>query len=495
MQEGIVAQAGKVPLKYKILMLIAIPVISMAMHFVHFDKDLVSIHVWRQTYTQNTINNFYTEDFNILNPRINERGDGDGIYRLEFPLMQWLTAAIYKIFGPRLIFTRIFMFVIGLFAIWGMYKMLRFLSGNEMLALFGAWAFTFSPTFYYYIINPLPDLLALCLTIWGAAMFFKFVRGSSTVSALLCGILLALGALCKLPFILFFILPGIQFLKIIFSKPFDRKALLQMGVCLAFAILPMIWYAMVIPTWTSNSLSTGFLDKQVALSVYFTYMMQNLVSTLPESLLNYGSLLFFLCGLIIIFVKKLYKHKLFLHLAIAGLLVLAYFFYELNLIGNIHDYYLFPFYPLLFILVAYGAWQLYSLKSRVWKILIVLVLLILPLTAWLRMKDRWDMGSPGFNKDLLTYKEELRNAVPDDALCIAGNDESTCIFFYYINKKGWAFSSDKLRGMNMQQMIDKGASYLYSDSRTFEADTSVAPNLGDLVTEKGSLRVYALKKK
>jgi hypothetical protein len=53
------------------------------------------------------------------------------------------------------------------------------------------------------------------------------------------------------------------------------------------------------------------------------------------------------------------------------------------------------------------------------------------------MQVGWDKDSPGFNKDLLTYWDELREAVPKNTLCVAGNDISSFIFFYYIDKKGW----------------------------------------------------------
>ena len=135
--------------------LLSIAIISLLMHFNNFNKELMSVHVWRQTQTQSNINNFYEEDMNILNPRRNHRGDSDGIYRMEFPLMQWLTALLYKVFGNHIMITRVFMFIVGLFSILGIYILLFALFKNKLLALFGAWAFNFSPCFYYYTINQL----------------------------------------------------------------------------------------------------------------------------------------------------------------------------------------------------------------------------------------------------------------------------------------------------------------------------------------------------
>ena len=109
------------------------------------------------------------------------------------------------------------------------------------------------------------------------------------------------------------------------------------------------------------------------------------------------------------------------------------------------------------------------------------------------MKVRWDPDSPGFNKDLLVYKTELRSAISNDALVIAGNDDSNYIFLYYIDKKGWGFKKDNLTPQKITSMIDKGAKFLYSDSRTIENDPHIANHFDKLILEKGTIRVYRLK--
>jgi hypothetical protein len=117
----------------------------------------------------------------------------------------------------------------------------------------------------------------------------------------------------------------------------------------------------------------------------------------------------------------------------------------------------------------------------------------LPLTAFLRIDSRWNPEKPGFNKDLLIYREELRKAVPEDVLCIAGNDLSGFIFFYYIDKKGWGFYYDELDAQQLSRMIEEGAGYLYSDSRKVEAKPGISPLLDDLIIERGSIKIFKLK--
>lgn len=479
---------------YRIIIFLSIILISVSMHYKHFSKELMGIHVWRQTETQTTINNFYEEDMNILNPRQNDRGNGDGIFRMEFPLMQWLVAGSYKILGNHLIISRIFMFIIGIFSVLGMYKLLGALFQNSTIALIGAWAFNFSPSFYYFTINPLPDNFALCCSIWGIAFFMSWVRKDKFYLLILSGLFLGIGALCKLPFILYFIVPGMYFLIEIRKNKLNKSLLIKLISVSVFILLPLTWYISVIQGWHGNGVVSGMINNQVSFMVILDYLQHNLISTLPELLLNYGSLLFFVSGFYFLFQNNSFKNPMFPVLVTWSLGILLYFFFEINMIAKVHDYYLFPFYPILFILVSYGAYNMLMYENKFLKYFSILLLLILPVTAYLRMHNRWNPNSPGFNKDLLTYKNELRKAAPKDALCIALNDESHFIFFYYIDKKGWGIDGDNLNTKNLEKMIKEGASYLYSDSRTIDNNIEITKLLDKLVLEKGSIRVYSLMK-
>jgi len=476
------------------IILVSIVVISSLMHLKHFSKDLMSIHVWRQTQTQSTINNFYEEDMNIFNPRRNDRGDSDGIFRMEFPLMQWLVACQYKIFGYHLIITRIFMFLIGLLSILGIYKLLDSLFHKTILSVIGAWAFNFSPSFYYHTINPLPDNFALCCSIWGLTLFFIWYNNKKTKYLIFSALLLSIGALCKLPFIIYYIVPLIYFVTLVIKIGFNKKVFFQSLGAFSFSVLPITWYLFVIPKWHGNVIVKGMLNNNDSVIKLLDYFQHNLISTLPELLINYGSLIFFLAGFYFLFKKKSFRNPKFILLVSLSILTLMYYLFEANAIAKIHDYYLFPFYPLLFILVAYGAYNLYTSKIKFYRYLTVFLFLLLPITCYLRMQGRWNTDSPGFNKDLLLFKTELQDAIPKDALVVAGNDESHFIFFYYINKKGWGFDNDKLTPEMLNSMIEKGAEYLYTDSNVILNRSNIVTFLDKLILERGTIKIYSLKK-
>jgi len=478
--------------KIKIFTLLAIPLVSILLHWKVFQMDLVSIHVWRQSQTQSTIVNFYEEDFNLFNPRQNNRGAEDGILRMEFPIMQWTFASFYKIFGNHLIISRLLSFLIGLCAVLGMFFLTKNIFQNEGMALISAWCFNFSPSFFYHTVNPMPDNFALCCGIWGLSFFFLFIKKQKKASLFLSGLFLSLASLAKLPFILFASIPfAYQF---IFRKKINYiKNHFNFLLIYGLQIFPLLWYAWVIPTWAGNDVAKGMFVNEQSFADLFWIIWGNVTSTLPELLLNYAAVPFFVFGIYMFFKNKIYKKKIFPVFAFLLLLLSAYFLFEMNLIGLIHDYYLFPFLPLLFLMVGYGGFQIWKTNSKMAKYFVLIALLIAPITAHLRIANRWNSEDVGFNKDFLIHKENLQSAVPDDALCIIGNDISGHILFYYTNKKGWRFQKDKLNEGMIQYFIKEGAEYLYSDSRNVDENLKIQPFLETKIMEQGSVSIFKLQ--
>ena len=140
--------------------------ISIFQHYRVFSLDVIGYHSWRQTQTQTVINNFVNVDFNILNPRLDDLHYVNGIYRMEFPLAQWLVACLYKLFGNHLYLTRLFFYMTTWVSVFGMFQLVFVITKDKLTSLLTAWLFLFSPVIYYYSVNPLPDNLSLCFGIW-----------------------------------------------------------------------------------------------------------------------------------------------------------------------------------------------------------------------------------------------------------------------------------------------------------------------------------------
>lgn len=463
------------------------------MHREVFPLELRSFHVWRQTETQSVINNYIEEDNCILRPRKNDRGDGDGIFRKEFPVMQWVFAQAHILLGRDIAVSRALSFILGLLCLFFFFGWLRTLFRNDILAAAGTWALHFSPAFYYYIVCPLPDNLALASALAGLFLWERSVqRQHKGISFYLSTALFSLSALAKLPFILFFVYPATELLlegrRTGHSLKYLRQTLLY---CLP-AILPLGWYAWVIPTWEGNGIVQGMLENKVSAGQLFDYLLHNVVSVVPELLLNYASVPFFLCGLWVVFIRKGYRHPRFLPIAMCGLAMIAYFLFELNMIAKVHDYYLFPMLPFMFLLVVLGLRFIWSAGYASYRGIALCLLLVLPLSAWLRIQPRWRTGDLGFNPDLLHHRKTLRNAVPGNALVIAGSDPSTYIFLYYIDKKGWALIDDQVDSLRLAGMIRSGAQYWYTDQQITDRPEFM-PYIDREITRAGSIGVYRLK--
>ena len=477
--------------KHYRIILCCIPIISIALHFHVLNKDLTGIHVWRQTETQSVINNFYRESFNIFDPHVNGPADTDRIHRMEFPLMQWLFALFYKLFGSHISVTRVLTFIIGLFSVWGIFYLADKIFNNKVIATVCAWCFNFSPVFYYYTINPLPDNMAMCMGIWTIGLFYHFINTQKTLHLVLSGICLCIAALVKLPFILYdsFI---ICYLLLRLKRNGFHKSLFHIAGIYTLAIIPVItWYAWVIPAWNNGVVKGAFETKQSAQELLHI-LTATLTSILPELLINYGSMLFFVAGFYFLFQQRKQHKRNSPMFFFWGLSIIFYYLYEMNMITTVHDYYLFPFLPLIFLIVGYGCYNLLCSNNRPLSILSLVCLAILPLTAFLRIDSRWDTKDPGFNSAYYNNKEQLRKMIPADAYCVVGNDPSSYILLYYIDRKGWAFDDDELTADRLTYYISKGAQYLFSDSKA-DANPEIQAHLAEKIFEQGSLRVYKLK--
>jgi hypothetical protein len=459
--------------------------LSLGMRVHHLNQEFSGYHSWRQTQTQTTVLNFAFEDADILTPHTNTIRNGTTIERMEFPLMQWLFSWAYRWLGDQPIYSRLLTFLIGLGTLLAFYHLVLICSGNRTVAAIAAWSLTFSPLFYYYSINPLPDNMALMCSMIG---LWVLVDGPLSMKRLLvAGMFLSLAAAVKLPFVVF--APAL--LPMLWKLARQKGAMgAATTVLLGLIFLPALaWYAWVIPTWGSNPVLAGDIgirsDTWDILHTVWTMM-------LPEMILNYAAVPFFLIGIVAFFKLRIHANPKVLPLLIPVPFVLAYYLFELHAIGKAHDYYLFPFVPILFLAVALGVHYLVEQGGR-WTRWVWLPVVVLPITCFLKADVRWE--PTGLNRQLWAHKEALRSIISETDRCIVGNDISERIFLYHLRRKGWAFMDDSLPADRLQACLDEGATYIISTSRKLEADHALQPYLGEAVYVSDEVRAYRIHQK
>jgi hypothetical protein len=449
--------------KRKAVLFFLLPLLlSFILHFRVLKLDLIGYHVWRQTQTQTVIYNFNFSDNSILNPQRFDLSTGTSRLLYEFPLYQWIIAQYNHVFGYSVLHTRAITFVIfGLFLL-GFYKVLRNFFSIEV-ALITNWLVCFSPLLYYYCVNPLPDMLALCLAAWSLYFFFRFVNTKNYGFFILFSSFLMLSSLVKLPYLLFFGISIPYFLKSIRERNYTR-VMKEMLIFLMFMAPVAIWYAIAIPTWGNNLIAQGMFRNSKPVIILLDYLQFNVISSVPELLTNYAACIFLVTGILLFFKRKMYLNKAAQNFLLLLVLLVLYFLYELNMIEKTHDYYLLPFILPIFLVVALGVKHIFY--SR-FKTIVFIVIFLVPITAWLRINGRWDTQSPGFNVKYLNDQAVLQKTIPRNALCLVDHDDSKFIALYYLKRNGFSLEEGMMNSDNLKKFYASGARYLITENNDF----------------------------
>ena len=144
-----------------LLILLFFVSVSFYQHSNLLNKEIVGRHDWRQSQTMWNIRNFVRHDNCILNSRDNSfNGNRDNILRYEFPLMQWTIAQIQKLLGEQIATVRVSVFLIGISTLIFFTLLIHHLFEDWYVAIFSSILLQYSPVFYYYTINPIPDNMA-----------------------------------------------------------------------------------------------------------------------------------------------------------------------------------------------------------------------------------------------------------------------------------------------------------------------------------------------
>lgn len=461
--------------------------ISVFQHYRVFSLDVIGYHSWRQTQTQTVIDNFAKVDFNILNPRLNDLHYSDGIFRMEFPLAQWLVAGLYKLFGNHLFITRLFFYLITFLSVLGIFKLILSLTSSRLISLLTAWFFLFSPVIYYYSVNPLPDNLALCFGIWSVYFWINHLKQNQNHQFILSCILFALSVAVKLPFIVF----GGMYLSKFYTK--DSAVKFKYILVPFLTCLPaLLWYLYVIGGWKGNGVVKGILGNDKTLGELFDILQFNLLSTLPELLLNYATFPLFIIGIYYTYKGFNFKNNIHTSFFYIGILCIIYFLYEMHLIARVHDYYLFPFLPLLFVLVAKMLYDVFKKINSSLLYLVLLSFILCPLTAYLRCNTRWNNQSPGFTKEYLFDKKELQKRIPDSAKIIVIGDDSRSIVLYHLQRKGWSYGDYGIKETDIENCLKNGALYLVTDCN-LDTINAVNNHIDSLLFQHNKIKLYTTK--
>ncbi|RSK35285.1 ArnT family glycosyltransferase [Hymenobacter metallilatus] len=478
--------------------------LNFILHAPFFNRPPSSIHVWRQCNTLAVARNFYEEDMNILRPRVDRRHDTNGVTGMQFPSYEWLVAGSYKMFGFNEAWPRLINWLLYMAGVVAFYGLVREISGRSWLGAVGAWCMAWSPELFYHGINALPDILALSASVAGLYWFVRW-RATRRPGLLVLSLLaITLAGLTKLQFLAVGFPIAVLVVQDVLKRRLAWQQLLQLaGFAVIAVAVPLAWYAYALRLIKTSGLDDFGIEFRPAtdIATALRIIQKNLISDLPELLLGYGTLGLLLAGLWYLVRRAPVRHPWFWPLLVWSMGIGAYYFIELAQM-RLHTYYLMPLLPLWLLLATWGAAQLEQLpRARPW---LLALLLVQPVWAVIRIDwGRWLHHSPDVAPELFNpaTRAELEAATPANTLSLVGPDNSGCIDFYYLHKKGFGFSrtDDLLTTMPSGQpyilhCITKGAHYLYTNDSTVLAHPALQPYFGKQLRQVGAFRVVELRR-
>ena len=164
----------------------------------YIDMPMAEAHRWREVFNADIARNFAERSMNILYPQVNWGGAADPYVGSEFPLMHWLVAVGYRVFGEDAIVGRVVSVAFSLATIWAVFALGARLFGVAA-GRGAAFLMAISPSavfFGRFFISDTPMLFFSVAALLAWVVYFETRRTTAAVAGSLAT---ALACLVKLP--------------------------------------------------------------------------------------------------------------------------------------------------------------------------------------------------------------------------------------------------------------------------------------------------------
>lgn len=177
--------------------LVLILLLATALRLLYLDHPFAEAHRWRSVTNADITRNFFLRSLNVLYPQVSWGGP-EGYVGMEFPLLQWTTAVLYRLVGEREVLCRLVSIVFSLGAVAAIYALGRRLFGRAE-GRAAAFLLAVSPSVVFFGRSFISDTPMLLFGVLGVLGFVTYLRDGSRAAAILGAAGLALAGLVKLP--------------------------------------------------------------------------------------------------------------------------------------------------------------------------------------------------------------------------------------------------------------------------------------------------------
>ncbi len=460
---------------------------SLLTHLPGITNPILDQHAWAQTLRAALARNYAEGGMRLFHPESDYIETASHDRAPQFPLYSYLVAVLYRLFGIKDFLGRVLSaFFAALSAVY-LYFLVRGFE-EERLARADAFLFCVVPLRIYFMRAFMPESMAIFSLLGGFYHFFAWVRREKFLPhGLLAAFLLTLVPLLKIAYSPLLLAPMIYLYR-------EKKALFFS----AEVLLSSLWIAGAAVSWYLYAnfgveKTEGFAHQMTGeMSVFQEWFRPgfwatHFLSRFPELITTYGGLLFFFVG-----VRKFWMSGKTFWLLWLGMTVL--YIALCGSYGRIHVYASLPFTPVVAVIMAKGAVEIFqSWRGRsallvLWFILIfsIPVHASLRIRHWYRLDETW-----------VLHAREVADGLagPGDLFFINSQDQP--FYLYHLHRKGYTAHLEG-EGLNvLKEAIGHGAKFMFSPNHLTTMNwESVEPEITKpypLLYRDGNFSIYDLR--
>lgn len=464
-----------------------------------YEYGPMSLHRWRQADGASIALNYYQEGMHFFQPRVHHMLNGDPAAVSEFPLMYYLAAVLYHLFGPEEGLFRLLNFLVLAVGLFLVSRLLLELTGQLVLSLTMPLLLLGSPIVAFYGFNFLPNTVGLGFSLGAFYFYYRALREEGWKWYALAILFFLLGALIKITTLIPFVaLLGVALVS--YALPGWRKNastyFLTPGRLLAMAVIVVgltaawyLWAKHYNQAHQSGLLTTNFkpiwvMSKESILTTYNDIRRwYHALYFHPYTLVAFGGLLIANLFLFRRIPREIYLFYVFNILGCIAFLVL---FYAQILV---HHYYIIDIMSIFLLTFTLFFWVIgrgLSRKPSQWAFSLFLTGFVL--FNWQDARQhhmipyyRPDHPSISAVNPAFFQRAELRAFLEEKGLefdqdrVVTAPDVTPNVTLYYLNLRGWSeFGAQPLTDERIGQFIQQGADYLVLADTSYIAKLPVS---------------------
>lgn len=185
----------RIPHRWEIAAIVAV---ALGVRLIGINRPYISVHWIKQLQIAPIALNFYEHGYNILWPETDYSADRPAYIEIEFQLVTWLTALLYRVFGVHEWVGRLVAIAFSVGSVWLLYLLARWHIGRTA-ATYALLYYAFAPSSVYFgrVLMSEPAMLFFSVAVvYAFSRYMATLRPGWWVASLLAG---AMAFLVKLP--------------------------------------------------------------------------------------------------------------------------------------------------------------------------------------------------------------------------------------------------------------------------------------------------------